>query len=144
MTTSRLFINALARQLRPGARYLIEDAEVPDYYLGGRRGAQPTQFYDTFTISYQDHGKTPTGDLGFETAVQQGFFDVVVYNYAETAGLDSLLARELQSDPSYRLAAVVPDTTADVHGAYYIWIKKSPASAGKAGKKGHPKSAKRG
>jgi 4-amino-4-deoxy-L-arabinose transferase-like glycosyltransferase len=127
---SRQFISALTRQLKPGSRYLIEDAQVPEYYLGGRRGAQPSQFHDTFSIVYNDHGQILTGDLGFETAIEQGFFNVVAYNNAETANLDVLLARELEADPSYRLAAVVPDTTADVHGAYYIWVKKTPASAG--------------
>jgi 4-amino-4-deoxy-L-arabinose transferase-like glycosyltransferase len=144
---SRLFVSTFARQLRPGARYLIEDAQVPEYYLGGRRGAQPAQFYDTFAIAYNDRGTMVTGDLGYETAIQQGFFDVVVYNYAETAALDTLLARELQSDPSYRLAAVVPDTTADIHQAYYIWVKKPATKTPAAHAKkptGHKKPAQRG
>lgn len=129
---SRLLISALARQLRPGARYLVEVPEVPTYYLMGRPGAQPTEFYSTFVISYVDRqGQTLTGDLGFETAIQDGFFQVVAYEGSITPGVDSLLARELQSDPSYRLAAVVPDNTTYHRGSYYIWVRKNPPSSPK-------------
>lgn len=131
---TRLLVAALARQLKPGARYLVEVPEVPTYYLMGRPGAQPTQFYSTFFIAYVDpQGKTLTGDLGFETAVQNGFFNVVAYEGSITPGVDSLLARELQSDPQYRLAAVVPDNTAYHVGSYYVWVKKATAAGQKSG-----------
>jgi hypothetical protein len=92
-------------------------------------------------IFYVDRqGQTVTGDLGFETAVQEGFFQVVAYEGSITSEVDNLLARELKSDPSYRLAAVVPDNTAYHQGSYYIWVKKNPPGTQK---KSHKKSAKR-
>jgi hypothetical protein len=126
---SRNFVSVLARQLKPGARYLVEVPEVPIYYLMGRPDAYPTQFYSTFVISYVDRqGKTLTGNLGFETAIQQGFFQVVAYTGTVTPGVDALLERELAADPSYRLAAVIPENSPYQKSSYYMWIKKTPAS----------------
>jgi hypothetical protein len=122
---SRQFITTLTRQLKPGAHYLIEDAQVPEYYLYGKPGAKTTQFHDTFSMVYADRGRILIGNAGFQAAIEQGYFNVVAYNYAETASVDGVIAKALQSNSPYRLAAVVPGTTADRNWVYYIWVKKT-------------------
>ena len=121
----------LARQLKPGARYLVEVPEVPTYYLQGRPGAQATQFYSTFVIFYVDpQGQTLTGDAGFEVAIKNGFFQVIAYEGTITPAVDNILASELKKSSLYRLAAVVPDNTAYHTGSYYVWVKKTASTAG--------------
>ena len=127
-------IKVLARQLKPGARYLVEVPEVPVYYLEGRPGAQATQFYSTFVIFYVDpKGQTLTGNAGFEVAITNDYFQVVAYEGSITPGVDNILASELEKNPDYRLAAEVPDNTPDHLGKYYVWVKKagSTTSGGK-------------
>ena len=127
-------ITVLARQLKPGARYLVEVPEVPVYYLEGRPGAQATEFYSTFVIYYVDpKGQTLTGNAGFEAAITNDYFQVVAYEGNVTPGVDNILASELAKNPDYRLAAEVPDNTPDHIGKYYVWVKKagSTTSGGK-------------
>ena len=124
---SQQFITTLTRQLKPGDHYLIEDAQVPDYYLHGKPGANTSQFHDTFSMVYNDKGTILTGNAGFQAAIEQGYFNVVAYNFAETASTDTVLANALESSSDYRLAAQVPGTTADRNWIYYIWVKKTPS-----------------
>ena len=131
---STSLIKVLARQLKPGARYLVEVPEVPVYYLEGRPGAQATEFYSTFVIYYVDRkGQTLTGDAGFEAAITNDYFQVVAYEGNVTPSVDNILASELAKNPDYRLAAEVPDNTPDHTGKYYVWVKKagSTTSGGK-------------
>jgi hypothetical protein len=124
-------INVLARQLKPGARYLVEVPEVPVYYLQGRKGALATQFYSTFVIFYVDpQGQTLTGDAGFEVAIKNGFFQVIAYEGTITPSVDNILASELKKSSLYRLAATVPDNTQYHSGTYYVWVKKTAGAAG--------------
>ena len=131
---STSLFKVLARQLKPGARYLVEVPEVPVYYLEGRPGAQATEFYSTFVIYYVDpKGQTLTGNAGFEAAITNDYFQVVAYEGNITPGVDNILASELAKNPDYRLAAEVPDNTPDHLGKYDVWVKKagSTTSGGK-------------
>jgi 4-amino-4-deoxy-L-arabinose transferase-like glycosyltransferase len=124
-------VKVLGRQLKPGARYLVEVPEVPTYYLQGRPGARATQFYSTFVIFYVDpQGQTLTGDAGFEVAIKNGFFQVIAYEGTITPAVDNILASELKKSSLYRLASVVPDNTADHTGSYFVWVKKTASTAG--------------
>ena len=97
---STSLIKVLARQLKPGAGYLVEMPEVPVYYLEGRPGAQATEFYSTFVIFYVDRrGQTLTGDAVFEAAITNDYFQVVAYEGNVTPGVDNILASELAEEP---------------------------------------------
>ncbi len=131
---STSLIKVLARELKPDARYLVEVPEVPVYYLEGRPGAQATEFYSTLVIYYVDpKGQILTGSAGFEAAITNDYFQVVAYEGNVMPGVDNILASELAKNPDYRLAAEVPDNTANHIGKYYVWVKKagSTASGGK-------------
>jgi Dolichyl-phosphate-mannose-protein mannosyltransferase len=118
---SRLFVQELALYLSPGAHYLVEVDEVPIYYLRGHSDAQPDQFTSTYYIGYVDaQGKFLTGDAGYVAAIKAGYFRVVSYNYQTTPSVDAVLARTLETDPSYRLAAALPNGNDTV--TQYVWV----------------------
>ena len=121
---STSLIKVLARQLKPGDRYLVEVPEVPVYYLEGRPGAQPPSSTRRSSSSTRTKGQTLTGNAGFEAAITNDYFQVVAYEGNVTPGMDNILASELEKNPDYRLAAAVPDNTADHNGMYYVWVKR--------------------
>lgn len=123
----------IARYLRPGARYLVEAPEVAAYDLMNHPNAKFNQFYSTYAISYVDKkGKTITGNAGYTTAIRDGYFELVEYNFINTPSLDALLAKTLRASRSYRLAAVLPQppvSGSDCKTSYvcsYIWVKQAP------------------
>lgn len=121
---STTFVHQLSLQLRPGAHYLVEVPEVPIYYLLGNPDAQPDQFTSTYTITYYGpHGQVLTGTQGFVAAVRAQYFRVIAYDDSVTPGVDHALARVLESDPHYRLAAAVPQRDGAGPSTYYIWVR---------------------
>ena len=120
---ARPLVAELSRYLAPHAHYLVEVSEVPSYYLMYSPDARADQFSSTFFISYTDkNGTTLTGDAGYEQAVRDGYFRVIAYDDSVTPPLDHILARMLDADPQYRLAATLPSTSG--LGTYYIWVKR--------------------
>ncbi len=120
---SRPLVAELSRYLEPRAHYLVEAAEVPTYYLMHNPDARASQFVSTYFIAYTGrNGVTLTGNAGFESAVRQGYFHVIAYDDTVTVPLDNILARMLQTDSSYRLAAALPNS--DGQGTYYIWVRR--------------------
>lgn len=120
---SAAFTHVMARYLRPGAHYLVEVDEVPIYYFRHDPAAQPRQFTSTYFIGYTNpQGQYLTGDAGYVAAIKAGYFRVVAYNFQTTPGVDNVLARTLQADPDYRLAARLPNGNDTV--AYYVWVRR--------------------
>jgi Dolichyl-phosphate-mannose-protein mannosyltransferase len=124
-TNSSQMIHDIALAARPGAHYLVEVPEVPIYYLMGNADAQPDQFTSTYNIGYVDskEGKFLTGNAGYVAAIQAGYFRVVAYNYQTTPAVDQVIARTLQTDPAYKLEAVIPNATDSIFT--YVWVKTS-------------------
>jgi hypothetical protein len=117
-------VSELSRYLQPGGRYLIEDDNIPIYYLMGHEDAQADQFTSTYNILYRDRsGQLLSGTQGFLAAVRAGYFRVIIYNKTVTPGLDTELATALQSDPMYRFAGSVPETAADFRTTCYVWVR---------------------
>lgn len=122
------FVHALSAYLKPGARYLVEVPEVPVYYLEGRPDAQASQFYSTFSITYQaDDGRVLTGIEGFTAAVRAGYFHVIAYNGDVTTPTDTAIAHVLATFHEYRLATVVHLTDSSGPVTYRIWVKRPPS-----------------
>ncbi|HKB32141.1 MAG TPA: glycosyltransferase family 39 protein [Streptosporangiaceae bacterium] len=120
---STVFVREMARYLQPGAHYLVEVDEVPVYYLRGYPDARPDQFTSTYYIGYVGtDGQFRTGAAGYQAAIKAGYFRVIAYTGQVTRPVDSLLARTLEADPSYRLAAAIPNR--GDNGTYYIWVKR--------------------
>jgi hypothetical protein len=120
------FVQALSAYLKPGARYLVEVPEVPVYYLEGRADAQASQFYSTFTITYQaGDGRVLTGSSGFTAAIRAGYFHAIAYNGDVTPATDAAIGRALARSRMYRLATVVHLSDADGPVSYDIWVKRA-------------------
>jgi 4-amino-4-deoxy-L-arabinose transferase-like glycosyltransferase len=116
-------VKALSPYLQPDARYLVEDPEVPIYYLRGQSDAQPGQFWPTSAITYVNgEGQRLTGDAGFAAAIRAGFFHMVVYNDYATPATDAVIVRALHSSPGYQLVAVLHLTDSNGPVNYYIWV----------------------
>jgi hypothetical protein len=121
---STALVGELTHYLRPGAHYLVEDDDVPIYYLIGHPDAQPDQFTSTYYISYRTGGgQVLTGTQGFLAAVRAGYFRVVIYDDTVTPALDKSLAATLRSDPGYRFVAAVPENAPDFRTTCYVWVR---------------------
>jgi 4-amino-4-deoxy-L-arabinose transferase-like glycosyltransferase len=120
---SRQPVQQMSRYLRPGARYLVEEAEVPIYYLRRYPDAQPDQFTATSSISYATRqGQVLTGTAGYLSAIGDGYFRMIAYDGRVTPALDLALARALRASPRYRLAAAIPSGAGSV--TCYIWVER--------------------
>jgi Dolichyl-phosphate-mannose-protein mannosyltransferase len=121
---SSAMVMEMSRFLGPGDHYLVENDNVPIYYLRGDRDAQPDQFTSTYFIAYRArNGKLLTGTPGYLAALQAGYFQVVVYDNSVTPALDRTLAAALENDPRYRLAGTVPETAHDFRTNCYVWVR---------------------
>ncbi|MCW2941279.1 MAG: hypothetical protein JWN00_4264 [Actinomycetia bacterium] len=107
-------VEVLRTQVRPvTGRYLVEESEVPRYYLSSL--TQPYQWTGTYFFTY----KGLTGQPAYRAAIADRYFDVVVFRYGPTAsldhGIDAGLAR------GYELIAHLPYTSGYGSGHYDIW-----------------------
>jgi hypothetical protein len=119
-------VGSIRQYQKPGAHYLVEIDEVPIYYLRGDTSAEPGQFTSTFAFLYLDwQGKWLTGDIAYQTAVEQGYFQVVAFDGITTPDIDQAILRGLHSPTSpYRYAAGIPEQTAYGTVVYQVWVKK--------------------
>jgi 4-amino-4-deoxy-L-arabinose transferase-like glycosyltransferase len=109
-------IGVLRSQVRPvTGRYLVEESEVPRYYLASL--AEPYQWTGTYFFSY----KGQVGEAAYRAAIADRFFDVVVFRYGPTASLDHAVDADLVAERGYELIARVPYTSGFGAGTYSIW-----------------------
>ena len=117
-------VSWLARYLQPGAHYLVEDDDIPMYYLDNRPDAQPSQFTSTYYIGYRTaHGKLLTGTAGFLAAIKAGYFRVIIYDSTVTPTLDKVLAQALEAAPNYQLTAAFTGTANSVRTTCFVWTR---------------------
>jgi 4-amino-4-deoxy-L-arabinose transferase-like glycosyltransferase len=118
---SSVSVAQLSRFLRPGAHYLVEVPEVPIYYLRDHSDARPSQFSQTFNLTFNgSDGRTLAGDAAYAAAIKEGYFSVIAFDYRTTPAVDEAIAHDLAVNPDYQLAVIVPESTG---GRQYIWVK---------------------
>jgi 4-amino-4-deoxy-L-arabinose transferase-like glycosyltransferase len=102
------FVDVLRTQVRPGTgRYLVEESEVPRYYL--RDTIDPWQWTGTYFFQYKSRsGRLLTGTDAYRTALRDRYFTLVALRYGPTEALDLQLYAELHDPRLYRLVARVP------------------------------------
>ncbi|MFE9425126.1 ArnT family glycosyltransferase [Kitasatospora sp. NPDC006697] len=118
-------VSALRPLVHPGQdRYLVEEDEVPRYYLRGQ--ADPQQWLNTYFFQYGDStGKQLTGLPAYRAAFADGYFSLVVLDDGPTAALDKQLAAALDAPGSrYRQVARIPAATSHGTRYYTIWQKE--------------------
>jgi hypothetical protein len=119
---SSSLVNAMRPQLAPDHHYLVEADSVPQYYL--RAGTTPEQWTSTYSIDYTDRNGTQlTGQRGYQAAIRDGHFDVVVLSFTVTQELDRVLQRQLRTDGQYRMLGKLPFHTSYGSGSHEIWVR---------------------
>jgi hypothetical protein len=114
----------LTRYLQPGAHYLVEDDDVPIFYLDGRSDAQPDQFTSTYYISFPGpRGQQLTGVPGYLAAIKAGYFRVIIYDSTVTPQLDKTLAQALEASTNYRLTSAFTVKSGGVTTTCYVWVR---------------------
>lgn len=85
---------------RGTGRYLVENYEVPAYYLGPAINVQ--QWQETWYFLYQDPqtGQALSGVPAFETAIREHYFTLIVLNFHATTGIDQQLVAFLRACPA--------------------------------------------
>jgi hypothetical protein len=116
-------VTQLSRYVGPGDRYLVEDDDVPMYYLSADADAQPDQFTSTYYFAFAAPGGELTGTPAYLAAIKAGYFTVIAYNFSFTPQLDKAMAAALELSSKYRLAAVVPESAAYAHDTAYVWVR---------------------
>lgn len=118
-------VATLRSQIVADGHYLVEANSPPRYYL--REQTQPEQWTSTYAITYYGNKGAPlTGEAGYQKAIADGHFDVIVFDRTVTKDLDNKLAEQLRSNANYRLLTKLPFTNTGGSGAYEIWVKATP------------------
>lgn len=121
-------VSVLRTQVRPvTGHYLVEESEVPRYYL--RDLTEPYQWTGTYYFEYRTKdGRRLAGVPAYQAALADRYFDVVALRYGPTAGLDGQIDEVLRKQQGYELIARVPADSSYGTGAYSIW-RATPDSA---------------
>ena len=118
-SNSSNFVHVLLTQVRPASgRYLVEESEVPRYYL--RDTVSPWQWTGTFFFQYTTRsGELLTGVDAYRAALGDRYFDIVALRYGPTAALDRDLYNDLRNRHLYALIARVP--VGPGQSDWFIW-----------------------
>ncbi|HEY6479875.1 MAG TPA: glycosyltransferase family 39 protein, partial [Streptosporangiaceae bacterium] len=109
-----------------GARLLVEDPSIAEYYLPAGRSWKRWSSTRNITLPSgastggpaPGAGVTGDGNAGvFAEFITEGYFSVIALNFADTTALDRKIAADVRRNHRYRLAQVVPYGT----GTYVIW-----------------------
>jgi len=105
----------------PG-RYLVENYEVPAYYLRDEIGVG--QWQETWYFLYRDPvtGRSLSLVPAFEAAIREHYFTLIVLNYRATTAIDQQLVaylRACEDECGYRHIEQIP--FANTTGHYDIW-----------------------
>jgi hypothetical protein len=114
-------VSVLRTQARPvTGHYLVEESEVPRYYL--RDIVQPYQWTGTYYFEYRTpDGRRLTGVPAYLAAIDARYFDVIALRYGPTAGLDLQIDGALRAHRGYEQIAQVPADSSYGSGAYTVW-----------------------
>ena len=129
--SSENLTRVLLTQVRPGSgRILAEESEVPRYYL--QDTVAYWQWSHLYWFEYTDaQNHKLNGLAAYRTALEEGYFDLVVLRYGFNASQalamgDGLLPKDTNDNHSrYQLIAKVPFNTSFGVGYYWVWHKVS-------------------
>jgi 4-amino-4-deoxy-L-arabinose transferase-like glycosyltransferase len=115
-------VQLLRTQMQPRTRVLAEEAEVPRYYM--QDIAEVWQWNHLNWFEYTDHtGQLLSEDQAYQTAVEEGYFDIVVLRFGYSLDRAHKIEAALQQSPRYRVLAKVPFTTSLGTGQYVVWVR---------------------
>ncbi|MDO5285596.1 MAG: glycosyltransferase family 39 protein [Actinomycetia bacterium] len=110
----------LRTQVRPvSGQYLVEEAEVPRYYL--RDVTEPYQWHGTFQFSYHENGHHLEGVPAYQQAIRDRYFDVIVLRYGPTKALDRQIDDDLEAGRGYTLIATIEEPSSFGPATFLVW-----------------------
>jgi 4-amino-4-deoxy-L-arabinose transferase-like glycosyltransferase len=143
-TQSRVFATewpnsrAVVDILRPLAdnsrgRLLVEDPSIAEYYL--LAGNQWARWSSTRNIVRVDGSPTggPSAKAGivgagnagtYASYIKNGYFSLIALNFADTTGLDKVIAADVKKNKHYKVIDVVPygiGAAGSTPGTYIVW-----------------------
>jgi hypothetical protein len=118
---SRGLTAAIHRMGKPGDYYLVEDYDVPAYYL--RHSVGWAQWSNTFYFGYTDPatGQYLQNAAAYADAIRHRYFALIALAFGDTYTTDQVIVHDISRYGGYRLAEVIPYADASGEGAYRIW-----------------------
>jgi hypothetical protein len=100
-------------------QYLVEDYDVPAYYLPH---INYWQWHDTFSGTWHDPttGATITGIPAFQSAIRAHTYKLIVLDYADTATVDDAITGTI-TKAGYRKIARIPSNDTVSKVVYTVW-----------------------
>ncbi|MBR7832348.1 glycosyltransferase family 39 protein [Actinospica durhamensis] len=99
--------------------YLVEDAAVAEYALGGKT-VKWTQWHDTAGCTWSDGTTFLTGAAACSAAISANYYSIIVLDYAETPKLDAAIFPTI-SHSGYRLQGSYSVPTSLGTRTYSVW-----------------------
>ncbi|MGW1467827.1 ArnT family glycosyltransferase [Streptomyces sp. NPDC002308] len=126
---STRLIPELAKNVRPGQKWLGQPHEAPVYYLSHQGLTDYALWTSIFYIDYTGReGKHLSGPEGYRAAIDDGWFDGVVLDWSDQPGeIQELIRDELRRSGRYRLATALIYRTSVGSGHFEIWLPLAPA-----------------
>jgi hypothetical protein len=120
-------LGTLARE-NPG-RYLVEDYEVPGYYLENQVRWQ--DWSDTWYFTWRPPGgrRTLAGLPAYKAAILHHYFTLIVLDFGDTAGTDRSLTADMRAAGDYQPIAELPEESAFGLGQFTVWRYQPPTAA---------------
>ena len=117
-TTDLLY--AIKTQVRlASGRYLAEQVEILRYYT--EDDTYTWQWSGNYFFEYTDkQGHYYVGNDAYVKAINDGYFDLIELNYANTPQTDILITQAIQYSQKYDLIDKIPNR--DSYGPGYFWI----------------------
>jgi hypothetical protein len=100
---------------------LLDDAEVPNYYLGN--DVLSTRWHDTFYLSYRPPGskKALVGIPAYSSAIRHHYFELIALNFGEQHRVDAAVVKTISSSHEYKYVTKVQISDAYGHSVYVVW-----------------------
>ncbi|GAA4815457.1 ArnT family glycosyltransferase [Streptomyces ziwulingensis] len=124
-------IPELAKNVRPGQKWLGQPHEGPVYYLSDQGLTDYTLWTSIFYIDYAGRkDKHLSGPEGYRAAIEDGYFDGVVLDWSDQPGdVQALIRDEMRRTGRYRLGSALTYRTSVGTGHFEIWLRL-PAAHG--------------
>ncbi|MER6687273.1 ArnT family glycosyltransferase [Streptomyces olivaceoviridis] len=118
-------IPELAKNVRPGQKWLGQPHEAPVYYLGSAGLTDYTLWTSIYYIDYAGReGRHLSGPDGYRAAIDDGWFDGVVLDWSDQPGaIQTLIRKEMRTSNRYRLASALVYRTSAGSGHFEIWLR---------------------
>ncbi|MFD9391158.1 ArnT family glycosyltransferase [Streptomyces sp. NPDC060000] len=114
----------LAKNVRPGQKWLGQPHEAPVYYLSREGLTDYTLWTSVYYIDYTGRqGRHLMGADGYRAAIDDGWFDGVVLDWSDQPGdIQALVRGEMRTSGRYRLASALVYRTSVGTGHFEIWL----------------------